>query len=161
MVEYHLFHGARPGHFYRHRVTLYFFSLPPPLPTICPSFLQYHFYTAVFKKTPSNIADTRYSPAGSNSVFSWKKKKKRKIVTYRNQRESNSVERDDLDRNATRTMSLQDEIPVRIRMGPFGTIISRPCGFVIIRLETPSARSIGRNLNLLYSYDLPAWSIRQ
>lgn len=113
------------GHFYRHRVALYFF----PCQLSARAFLQYHFYTAVFKKTPSNC---RYSiqPGQFHGAFPRGKKKKRKIVTYRNQRESNSVERDDLDRNATRTMSLQDEIPVRIRMDHSVTIISRPCGFV-------------------------------
>lgn len=96
-------------------------------PELSPRAFYNIIFTPRFLKRHHRIADTRYSPAGSNSVSSWKK---RKIVTYRNQRESNSVERDDLDRNATRTMSLQDEIPVRIRMEPFGTIISRPCGFV-------------------------------
>lgn len=70
MVVSFLFHGARPGNFYRHRVTLYFF---PPR-TISPSFLQYHFYTAVFKKTPSNC---RYSiqPGRFQQRFLVEKKK--------------------------------------------------------------------------------------
>lgn len=61
------------GHFYRHRVALYFF----PCQLSARAFLQYHFYTAVFKKTPSNC---RYSiqPGQFHGAFPRGKKKKKK-----------------------------------------------------------------------------------
>lgn len=75
-----------------------------------PGALYNIIFTPRFKKnTPTREVDTQYS----EPRFAVRK---RKIVTQRNWRESNPMEREDRDRNATRPMSLQDEIPVRIRM---------------------------------------------
>lgn len=73
-------------------------------------FSQYHFYIAVFKRTPTN---RRHSI--QPSFLRFPAPKKWKVAADRNQRETNSAVREEYNRNATRTMSLQDEIPVRIR----------------------------------------------